>query len=115
RPVPGQEGVPDRLAGVPGDQVCPLLAEPVEREARVDELDLLLRERPDRQTRRRRNVSAPCLSSHSLRLPHFGLWTQDGQPSEQGQPESIRLVSSTQPSNRSKPRSAMPTPPGWPS
>src|SRR5205823_4859669 len=60
-------------------------------------------------------ASAPALSSGSFRLPHFGLWTQDGQPSRHGQPASIRAVSSTQPSKASKPRSVIPTPPAWPS
>src|SRR5581483_809355 len=72
------------------------------------------RARP-KSTARRRNVSAPALSSMSLRLPHFGLWTHEGQPSAHGQPASSRAVSAAQPSNCSKPRSAMPTPPAWPS
>ena len=63
----------------------------------------------------RNNVSAPSLSSISFRLPHFGLCTHDGQPSEHGQPSSMRAVSSTQPSKALKPRSVMPTPPEWPS
>src|SRR3954466_587490 len=62
---------------------------------------------------RRSSPSAPALSSGSLRLPHFGLWTQDGQPVSHGQPSSSRAVSSTQPSKTSKPRSAIPTPPTW--
>src|SRR5262249_26328216 len=59
--------------------------------------------------------SAPALSSGSFRFPHFGDWTQDGQPLSHGQPSSIFAVSSTQPSNVSKPRSVIPTPPEWPS
>ena len=61
------------------------------------------------------NASAPALSRGSFRLPHFGLWTHDGQPSSQGQPSSSLAVSPTQPSNASKPRSVIPTPPAWPS
>src|SRR5207237_3655321 len=64
---------------------------------------------------RRSNVSAPCLSSGSLRLPHLGLCTQEGQPRSHGHCASSRAVSSTQPSKTSKPRSAIPTPPEWPS
>src|SRR5581483_1856297 len=63
----------------------------------------------------RRSVNAPSLSRCSLRLPHLGLWTQEGQPRSQGHPSSRRTVSATQPSNSAKPRSVMPTPPGWPS
>src|SRR5512132_404380 len=62
-----------------------------------------------------RSVSAPALSSGSFRFPHFGDWTQEGQPCSQGQPSSIRAVSAAQPSNESKPRSVIPTPPAWPS
>src|SRR5205085_1185329 len=72
-------------------------------------------ESTDAATRRRRSVRAAPLSSISLRLPHFGDWTHDGQPSAHGQPSSIRAVSATQPSNAAKPRSAIPTPPGCPS
>ena len=46
-----------------------------------------------KSTRRVRKVRAPALSSISLRLPHFGLCTHDGQPEEQGQPRSIAAVS----------------------
>ena len=61
------------------------------------------------------SASAPALSSGSFRLPHFGLWTHDGQPRSHGQPRAACAVSSTQPSKTSKPRSVIPTPPGWPS
>ena len=64
---------------------------------------------------RRSSVSEPCLSSGSLRLPHFGLCTHDGQPRSHGHCASKRAVSSTQPSKTSKPRSAIPTPPECPS
>ena len=33
---------------------------------------------------RSRSVSAPALSRKSFRFPHFGDWTQDGQPLSQG-------------------------------
>ena len=33
---------------------------------------------------RRRSVSAPALSRNSLRLPHFGDWTQEGSPRRTG-------------------------------
>src|SRR5918999_6069837 len=52
----------------------------------------------DAATNRRKNVNAPALSSISFRLPHFWLCTQEGQPSLQGQPSSMRAVSPTQPS-----------------
>ena len=64
---------------------------------------------------RRKSVLAPPLSSSSFRLPHFGDWTQEGQPCSHGQRSSIVSVSATQPSKQSKPRSAIPTPPAWPS
>ena len=67
------------------------------------------------QAARASSVRAPALSSMSFRLPHFGLWTHDGQPSWHGQVAIIPAVSATQPSNCSKPRSAIPTPPAWPS
>ncbi len=57
---------------------------------------------------RSRSVRAPALSSGSLRLPHFGLCTHDGQPAAHGQRCRRRVVSSTQSSKRSKPRSVMP-------
>src|SRR5581483_717455 len=66
---------------------------------------------PAKSTARCKKVSAPVLSSISLRLPHLGLWTHDGQPSLHGQPRIIAAVSRTQPSNCSKPRSVIPTPP----
>jgi len=53
------------------------------------------------ESMRRRSRSAPALSSISFRFPHFGDWTHDGQPRSQGQPSSIRAVSSTQPSSSS--------------
>ena len=55
------------------------------------------------------------LSSISFRLPHFGLWTHEGQPFVHGQPASRRAVSATQPAKLSNPRSVIPTPPAWPS
>src|ERR1044072_7215860 len=61
------------------------------------------------------SVSAPALSSGSFRFPHLGLCTQDGHPRSHGQPRSSFAVSAAQPSNTSKPRSVMPTPPEWPS
>src|SRR5205814_2892783 len=59
-------------------------------------------------------ASAPALSSGSFRFPHFGLWTQDGQPSRQGQPRSILAVSSTHPAQAAQPPTVVPTPPAWP-
>ena len=57
----------------------------------------------------------PCRAC-SFRLPHFGLWTQEGQPSlARAAARAGARCRATQPSNCSKPRSVMPTPPGWPS
>src|SRR5947208_16760542 len=109
--------MPDRLVAVPRDEVRLRTVEPVQRQARVGSGDLGFGQLADidAATIRRSRLKAPSLSSISLRLPHFGDWTQEGQPSPQGQPSSIRAVSATQPSNAAKPRSLMPTPPGWPS
>ena len=53
---------------------------------------------PKSTSRAARNVSAPSLSSMSFRLPHFGLWTHDGQPLEHGQPrEQLRGVRAPSP------------------
>ena len=56
-----------------------------------------------RASMRLSSSSAPALSSMSLRLPHFGDWTHDGQPCSHGQPSIIRAVSAAQPSNAAKP------------
>ncbi len=61
---------------------------------------------------RSRSSRAPALSSGSLRLPHFGLCTHEGQPAAHGQRCRRRAVSSTQSRKRSKPRSVIPTPAG---
>src|SRR5215203_5272864 len=109
----------DRPGSIPGDEVegATTKGEPREPEAGADHgVHVLRRERPDRDHRSLdRKVSAPALSSMSFRLPHFGLWTHDGQPSAHGQPPIMCAVSATQPSNCAKPRCVIPTPPGWPS
>ena len=103
---PRDVGVADRLVAVPRDEIGLRSVETAERQPRVDALDLARVQLADvdAATSLRRNVSAPSLSSISLRLPHFGLWTHEGQPSAQGHPSSIRAVSATHPSNASKPR-----------
>ena len=58
------------------------------------------------------NAAAPCLSSGSLPLPHFGDWTHDGHPRVHGH---CLIASSVAASHRSAvryPRSTMPAPPG---
>ena len=72
------------------------------------------RRSPQAATRRRRKASAPALSSISLRLPHFGLWTHDGQPRRTGSPRAGAPCRRPSPRTASKPRSAIPTPPGVP-
>ena len=59
---------------------------------------------------RARSSVAEALSSISFRLPHFGLWTHDGQPLVHGQPSSSRAVSPTQPAKLSKPALGDPDP-----
>ena len=59
--------------------------------------------------------AAAPLSSISLRLPHFGDCTHDGQPSRQRQSPTTRAALATSSAKRSCPRWAMPTPPAWPS
>ena len=96
----------------------PVLAPAREVRARRPDEDPPQRRRScsgSRASIRSSSSSAPALSSGSFRFPHFGDWTQDGQPLSQGQPSSIFAVSSTQPSKASKPRSVIPTPPEWPS
>src|SRR6266540_7533221 len=109
----------DRLPVLPGDEPFPArLVEPVEREVAVHHLDLLRRHRTDlghAASIRWSRSKAPALSRGSFKFPHFGDWTQEGQPCSQGQPSSSLAVSATQPSKTSKPRSAIPTPPAWPS
>src|SRR5215210_4980619 len=109
----------DGIVALPRDEVdvVALQRQPREPEAGGEHArDVLGHEQADVGHRSLdRNVRAPPLSSMSFRLPHFGLWTHEGQPSAQGQPRIIRAVSATQPSNWSKPRCVMPTPPGCPS
>jgi hypothetical protein len=114
---PGDVRVADRLVAVPSDEVRLMSAEAMQRQAVADPLDVDVGQGADVDdaTSRRRNVTAPPLSSISFRFPHFGLCTQEGQPSVHGQPSSIRAVSATQPSKALKPRSVIPTPPEWPS
>src|SRR5215213_7710178 len=111
--------VAERPSAIPGDEVegATTKGEPREPEPGADHgIHVLRRERPDLDHRSLdRKVSAPALSSMSFRLPHFGLWTHDGQPSAHGQPPIMCAVSATQPSNCAKPRCVIPTPPGWPS
>src|SRR4051794_33868952 len=109
----------DRFGSVPGDEVegAATNGEPREPETGSDHGSYVVHgERPDLDHRSLdRKVSAPDLSSMSFRLPHFGLWTHEGHPSVHGQPRIMCAVSATQPSNCSKPRWVIPTPPGWPS
>src|SRR5438093_11154640 len=55
---------------------------------------------------------AAPLSSGLLPLPHFGDWTQDGQPETHGQPRRSSLVVSSSPARPSNPLAARPQPPG---
>src|SRR5215218_3179624 len=109
----------ERPSAIPGDEVegATTKGEPREPEPGADHgIHVLRRERPDLDHRSLdRKVSAPALSSMSFRLPHFGLWTHDEQPSAHGQPPIMCALSATQPSNCAKPRCVIPTPPGWPS
>ena len=91
----------DRLVVVPRNEVRLVVVETRKRQALADALDVTVGQLADvdAATNRRRNVSAPLLSSISFRFPHFGLCTHDGQPSLHGQPSSMRAVSATQPSN----------------
>src|SRR5690348_8290735 len=97
----------------------PLLPDPIPRKTKLrSENRISSNATPgcyDAASIRSSSVSAPALSSGSFRLPHFGLWTHDGQPRSHGHPRSSRAVSAAQPSNTSKPRSVMPTPPECPS
>ena len=54
------------------------------------------------------SVRAPALSSSSFRLPHFGLWTQDGQPLGTGSAGAGAPCPRPSPRSSSKPRSVMP-------
>ena len=58
---------------------------------------------------------APPLESGSLRLPHFGDCTHEGQPSRQRHSLISRCASATSSSKWAKAIRVMPTPPGWPS
>ena len=68
-----------------------------------------------RSSIRASSSSAPALASGSLRLPHFGDWTHDGQPRSQRHSKISRCASPTSVSKRGKPCRVIPTPPGWPS
>ena len=61
------------------------------------------------------SVLAAALSRSSFRLPHFGLWTQDGHPALHGQRARRTAVSATHSAKQANPRSVMPTPPACPS
>ena len=76
------------------------------------ELITMLRRRPSSAPS---SVRAARLSRSSFRFPHLGLWTHEGHPARQGHRSSSRDVSATHSSKQSKPRSAIPTPPAWPS
>ncbi len=56
--------------------------------------------------------TAPALSSGSLRLPHLGDCTHDGQPATQPHRDTTSRVASRWPRPAAKPSSAMPAPPG---
>ena len=56
--------------------------------------------------------AAPCLSSGSLPLPHFGDCTHEGHPREHGHCVIASSVAASQRSAVRNPRSAMPAPPG---
>ena len=62
-----------------------------------------------------RTLIAPALSSGSLPLPHFGDWMHDGQPDSHSHAATASRVARIQAGKASKPRSAKPAPPGWPS
>jgi hypothetical protein len=64
-----------------------------------------------------RDISSrePSLDSGSLRFPHLGDCTHDGQPSRHGHSAIRRCASPTRVSNSRYPWRVMPTPPGWPS
>src|SRR5262245_27700299 len=112
RPLPGDVRMSQRLAALPRDEVGLMVRVPGERQALADARDVVLGQLADvdAATNRRKKVNAPPLSSISFKLPHFGLCTQEGQPSLHGHPSSIRAVSPTQPSKALKPRSVIPTP-----
>lgn len=59
--------------------------------------------------------AAACLFSGSFQLPHFGDCTHEGHPRRHGQRSSTSSVAWSWRSANSKPSSAMPAPPGWPS
>lgn len=61
------------------------------------------------------SVTASVFANGLLRLPHFGDWTQDGQPDSHSQPAIVSRVARSQARAASKPRWAKPAPPGWPS
>src|ERR671937_2877756 len=58
---------------------------------------------------------APFLFNGSLRLPHLGDCTHDGQPDRHGHSSMRRRASATRVSNSVNPIRVIPTPPGWPS
>src|SRR6202035_3037405 len=60
-------------------------------------------------------MRAPAFESGSLRLPHLGDCTQEGQPLEHGHSAISRRASSHSSSKREKAAREMPIPPGWPS
>src|SRR5690349_5864070 len=59
--------------------------------------------------------SAPFLFRGSLRFPHLGDCTQEGQPDRHGHSAIRRRASATSVSNSVNPMRVIPTPPGWPS
>jgi hypothetical protein len=62
-----------------------------------------------------RSTPAPSLSSGSLPFPHLGDCTHEGHPATQGQAATTSAVTAQWRSAASKPSSAMPAPPGYPS
>ena len=59
-----------------------------------------------------RSARAPCLLSGSLRLPHLGECTQEGQPFSHPQLSIASRVALSHCATALKPRSLMPAPPG---
>lgn len=60
-------------------------------------------------------VTAACLASGWLPLPHFGDWTQEGQPASHRHSAMISRVADSHSRAAAYARSAKPAPPGWPS
>ena len=60
-------------------------------------------------------LTASTLLNGSLPLPHFGDWTQDGQPCSQPHEAIAARVAPSHSRATWNARSEKPAPPGWPS